>query len=204
MNKIDSFAIVALILVATQVSASDPPSPSARSAIVHLVVPAEWHNAPMQIVPPEPPGYHAAHSADGKTPGVTNDNGFISGNEATDLYACGRGTAVHFYSEYREFERKYKSREVNEEDAAAYVAARGKNVLDPVLPPETIVPAYLSIRLALDDAGKVLDAMVVCSTDSGINDSALTAAKSSVFQPGYWRDKPVASLETLDYWFIRR
>lgn len=178
---------LSLLLAATCAQAAQDPTPT-RLPIVRLVREPVPPDSPPPPVPPAPPGPSLAQPAIA----FANDG---------DYYVCGHGNAVHYASEYRAFEAKHRARGVDE--ARDYVAARESQLPTPEAPPARLRPGYVMLRVAVTADGKVGDALVACSTDVLFNDAALAAVRSATFVPASSRGIPVASVESVEYWYPR-
>ncbi|SFK42751.1 TonB family C-terminal domain-containing protein [Lysobacter sp. cf310] len=178
---------LSLLLAAACVQAAPDPTPT-RLPIVRLVREPVPPDSPPPPMPPAPPGPSAARPA-------------IAFADDGDYYVCGRGSAVHYASEYRAFEARHRPRGVDE--GRDYVAASDQALPLPEVPPARLRPGYVMLRVAVTADGKVGDALVACSTDVLFNDAAAAAVRSATFVPATSRGVAVASVESVEYWYPR-
>lgn len=173
-----------LLLVATGAQAQQQGAP-VRPPLIAMVREPMPPDAPLPPAPPSP----------------SADLPAIAFGQDGDFYVCGRGNAVHYASEYRAFEARHRPQGVDER--REYVAARASNIPLPEVPPMHLRPGYVMLRVAVSADGRVGDALVACSTDVLFNDAALAAVRSATFVPARARDVPVASVESIEYWYPR-
>jgi TonB family protein len=85
---------------------------------------------------------------------------------------------------------------VHELDIPGYEAAAPIQTVSPRHPWELArlgIPGEVSMNLAIDETGRVVDAQVVSSTDEAFEDPALEALKKWTFKPASQNGVPVAS-----------
>lgn len=102
-------------------------------------------------------------------------------------------------SDYKAFIEKYGAGQPDPNRVPAWSA----NLPDPKLPASVIRPAYVSVLVSLKTDGHVGDAIVECSTESGLDASVLAAIGAAKFHPAMKDGQFVASLERVEYWFAR-
>lgn len=137
-----------------------------------------------RVVPPLPPAVKpVSFQADG-----------------SDLYSCGRGSAVNYASTYRAFESRHQA--VASDRAEGYVAAQVASIADPEYPAGVKRLGYVSVLVAVSDRGTVVDSLLVCSADALFDEEVSKAARSVMFKPATYGGVAVASLETIEYWML--
>lgn len=176
-----------LLLAAAGAQAGQDAAPTRPPIVRQVLEPVPPDRLPTPV-PPAPPGssvpkYAIAFSDDG------------------DFYVCGYGSAVHYASEYLAFEAEHRPRSADEREG--YSPARESDIPQPELPPAHLRPGYVMLRVAVAPDGKVRDALVACSSDVYFNDAALAAVRSATFVPASSRGVPVASVESVEYWYPR-
>src|SRR6185437_7983847 len=98
--------------------------------------------------------------------------------------------------DYKAFIEKYGAGQPDPNRVPAWSA----NLSDPELPANAVRPAYISVLVSLNTDGHVGDALVECSTESGLDASVLAAISTAKFHPAMKDGQFVASLERVEYW----